>query len=142
LLAAVALTTLVVGPATAMYRWTEADGRVVYSDKPPPDGRVDRILKRAPPPDPDSVKALSEAENGLRERQQQRDLAADKARKQAVDARTRADECGKLRANLDALSSPAQVYRVDDKGQRELLDDESRGKAAKEAAALLQRNCR
>jgi len=62
---------LCAAPATAaLYKWTDASGRVVYSDQPPP-GNVKVETLQGPPPvaNPNAVKDLANKEMEFKQRQ-------------------------------------------------------------------------
>jgi hypothetical protein len=61
---------LVAGPATAaLYKWTDASGRVVYSDQPPTGNVKVETLQGPPPANPSAVKDLANKELEFKQRQ-------------------------------------------------------------------------
>ena len=55
--------------AAALYKWTDASGRIVYSDQPPPGNVKSEILKGPPPPaNPNAVKDLANKELEYKQR--------------------------------------------------------------------------
>ena len=54
----------------ALYKWTDANGRVVYSDQPPPGGVKSEVVGPAPPPaNPNAVKEMASQDQEMRKRQ-------------------------------------------------------------------------
>ena len=67
----------------ALYKWTDANGRVVYSDQPPTGNvKVETIQGPPPPSNPNAVKELAAKEAELKKRQMDSTEAAKKAEAQ------------------------------------------------------------
>src|SRR5512139_1897178 len=75
---AAAACLLSAAPAlAAMYKWTDANGRVVYSDQPPPGNvKAEIITGAAPPANPNAVKDFAAKEAEIKKRQLERTDAA------------------------------------------------------------------
>ena len=77
----VALGVVAFPAAAALYKWTDANGRVVYSDQPPNGNfKVEAINAPPPPANPNAVKELATKEAEL---QQKKMLRADEEAKAA-----------------------------------------------------------
>ena len=67
----------------ALYKWTDASGRVIYSDQPPPGNvKVETINAPPPPANPNAVKDLANKEVELQKKKMVRtedDAKANKA---------------------------------------------------------------
>ena len=114
--------------AAALYKWTDAQGRVVYSDQPPPTNVKSEQLHAAPPPaNPNAAKELAQKEADFRKRQADEAQALAKADKiQATEAQRNAG-CAQARSNLQQLAdTQVAIYRYNAKGVREAMDDASR----------------
>src|SRR5438034_8784388 len=84
--------------AAALYKWTDASGRVVYSDQPPPGNVKSEILKGPPPPaNPNAVKDLANKELEYKQRQLDKAEANAKAEKDTAAAKARTDNCIQVR---------------------------------------------
>lgn len=149
-----------------MYKWVDSDGKVQYSDKPPP-SNIKAEKLRAPAPAP-SAPAASEAKSGTQKdaakgetpkdaakagpktaaeqeqafRKRQLDAAKaqqDEGKKQA-QARDRAENCKRAKAALANLAIGGRQVRIDEKGERVFLDDQQivqeTARAREEAAAM------
>ena len=83
------------GPASAvLYKWVDANGRVSYSDQPPPASVKAEVVGGAPPPSaPDAVRAMANQEADLKKRQTQRADDQKKAEKARADAVTQQQAC-------------------------------------------------
>src|SRR5438067_10867100 len=92
---AVLLATALIPAATgaaALYKWTDASGRIVYSDQPPPGNVKSEILKGPPPPaNPNAVKDLANKELEYKQRQLDKAEANAKAEKDTAAAKARTD---------------------------------------------------
>lgn len=113
------------------YRWVDENGRVHYSDRPPP-GNVKqqkeiKTRTRAAPASSaaaaESPKSYVEQEAEFRKRQAERterEAAEQRAQQEAAEKRR---NCEQARARLAALQAGARVTRYNDRGEQEFLDD-------------------
>src|SRR6478735_6367775 len=93
--------------AAALYKWTDANGRVVYSDQPPSAASVKAETLAAPAPaaNPNAAKELAQKDADLRKRATERTEAAAKADKERTAKEQRAEECTRIANNVKQLSS-------------------------------------
>ena len=121
--------------AAALYKWTDAQGRVVYSDLPPQGDVKTEQLRAAPPPaNPNAAKELAQKQADFQKRQSDAAKVADKAGKERANAAQVAESCAQAKGQLGMLgASQLVIYRFNDKGEREVMDDDAR---AKERARL------
>jgi len=117
-------------PAAAqqLYRSVGPDGRVVYSDRPPADGR--KAEKVTPAGTSNSAPATAAAQKSPAEQEQEfrqrRVDAEEKARKQAKiddDNRSKDQQCQALKREVAGLQAGGRVARVTEGGEREFLDE-------------------
>ncbi len=155
-LAALLATSL---PADAQWMWRDKDKHITASDLPPPHDIPDRdILQRpdlsARQPAPAPAVAASagmagavakppvdpelEARRHAAEQQQQ---AKARAEEQKLSAQ-RADNCRRARSELTALQSGQRMARINDKGEREILDDKGRADEMRRANEVVASECR
>ncbi len=157
LLVAVWLALCVALPASAqMYKWVDSNGKVQYSDKPPPsDVKTEKLREPARATSTPAAsaakggtqkdaaktgpKTAAEQEQAFRKRQTEAAKAqADEGRKQA-QAQDKAENCRRANAAVANLQIGGRQMRVDEKGERVLLDDQQiaqeTAKAQQEAAA-------
>ncbi len=143
---AIALATALAGhAAAALYKWTDANGRVVYSDQPPPAGsNATAEVLRGPPPaaNPQAVKEMAAKEVEFRKRQSDKAEDAKKADKARAEADKKNDYCAQLRYNARLLASDENVFRLDDKGERVFYEPEARQKELQRVESTLREaNC-
>lgn len=129
--------------SAALYKWTDANGRVVYSDQPPPgDVKVDTIASPPPPANPNAVKEMANKE--AEGKKQQAD-AADNAKKAAqtrADATKMAGTCKDARLELNSLAAnQILLYRVNEKGEKVYMDDADRRRRRENLEIFMKGNC-
>ncbi len=108
--AILAILALLAPPAAdaATYKWRDADGNVVYSQIPPPDGRATQRLKPPPPPPEPATagKQLQDLRQRLEDHREDRGLDADKAREQARQKEVQRQNCEHARNNWSRRTAP------------------------------------
>lgn len=162
LAATLALTALLTAlPAQAQWKWRDKDGRITVSDRPPPREvpEKDILSKPNPPPRANPTAAAAPAAaapaaaasappTALEREVQARRRAADeeKAAKARADdernAARRAENCRQARNQLAALDSGQRIARTNDKGEREVLDDQGRAQESQRARDMIASDCR
>ncbi|WP_298829814.1 DUF4124 domain-containing protein [uncultured Piscinibacter sp.] len=151
------LGAMLAQPAAAQWKWRGANGQIQYSDLPPPSGVADRdILQRpnqntlratpaglpapaasAPLLVPKNVDAELEAK---RKKAEQEQAAKVKAEEQRVAA-AKAENCQRAREHIRTLESGMRMARVNDKGEREVIDDTMRAEELKRARDMVNADC-
>ena len=142
-LAALALALVAADAAAALYKWTDANGRVVYSDQAPPGGVRYEIVGGAPPPDnPNAVREMANKDIEMKKAQRERAEEAKKADKARADAARRADICTQARTAVRMYQNEYEaLYRYDDKGQRVVLEPAERDRRMAEQQKLVKEYC-
>ncbi len=148
-------------PAAAQWKWRDARGQVQYSDLPPPPGVVDKDIlqrpngsfQRALPPSAAAASAPASAASGLvpktvepeLEAKRKKEEEAEAAKKQAEEKRiaaAKADNCNRAKAHARSLDSGLRVARVNEKGEREIIDDKMRAEEARRAREVMASDCK
>lgn len=127
------------GSFAGLNKWVGADGKVIYSDLPPPanvEATVLRASQGATTPAagedtaasgvPAAPKTIAERAAELKKAQQERKEAAAKAAQEQADAQALREDCRTVRKNLGMLQEGMRMVEVDDKGERYYLDDAQR----------------
>ena len=143
--------------AFAQWQWIDKDGRKVFSDQAPPAGTpADKILKRPGnrPPEPEPVAAapaaapasmpkVSGKDKELEDKKKQAAaVEADKKRAQEEEhARAKADNCTRAKQAKATLDSGIRLTVTNDKGEREVMDDNQRAAEARRLDNAITRNC-
>lgn len=137
----------------AQFKWRDANGRIVYSDMPPPTSVApDAVLQapgqRAPSSKADTGQAsgataatgaasstssspaaatsVADRELEFRKRRLEKAEAERKAAGEAAKARQVAAACEDTRSELRALESGMRMSRVNERGEREVIDEDQR----------------
>jgi len=145
MLAVLALAMAVASPgaSAALYKWVDANGRVVYSDHPPINVKSEIVGAAAPPSNPDAVKELANKDAELKKRQSDRQDDAKKSEKARAEAQKLASLCTQARAQAAGLRrADVSMYRLNEKGERVVMDEATRKSEADRLDQLVkERNC-
>lgn len=153
---------LLAAPAAAQWAWRDENGRLVFSDRPPPAGVKAESIVRQPgapaAPRPATIdagdakagvkgetqsapKTIAEREMEFRKRQQERAEAERKQAEEQAQAARRAQECERARGYLRSLEEGHRIARTDAQGNREVLDDAQRAAEIQRMREVVARNC-
>jgi hypothetical protein len=145
--------------AQGIWKWRDRDGRIQVSDRPPPVEIPDKdILQRpqgarAPLPvaaasdvadATESAPRVDPALEAKKNKQQAEQAAAEKAKKDAELLKrnqARQETCQRARNQLAALESGQRVGRMNDKGEREVLDDAGRAAEIARTRSITDATC-
>lgn len=154
---AIGLALFFAAPASAqLYKWVDSNGKVQYSDKPPPSNiKTERL--RTPPPAPSPAAAgeskegaqkdaaktgprtAKEQEQAFRKRQIDARKADDEAAQKQAETGEKAENCKRAKAALASLQIGGRMARIDEKGERVIMGDleiaQATAKAQQEADA-------
>jgi hypothetical protein len=157
------IVALVVAPdASAQFKWRDANGRMVYSDQPPPNSIPLNAVLQAPGLRPaaerpgetgDAAKApgaaagspaatsAADRELEFRKRRTERAETERKSAEDAAKARQAAAACDETRAEQRTLESGMRISRVNERGEREFIDDEQRAARLDAARKSSREHC-
>ena len=139
LMAAILGSLFLALPATAQtYKWTDPDGKVHYSDQPPPaavkDESVIKRGKNGPPPPADKDKNAAatpgkartpqEQEADFRKRQVEAAEKEAAEKKKSDDAAEKKANCDSAKAQVASLQAGGRITRNNAKGEREFMSDQ------------------
>lgn len=155
-------------PAAAQWKWRDAQGRVQYSDRPPPpDVRDKDILSRpagtAAPASPvmqvpgataaqrsgapaasASAASAPTSDPALEARKRMVEASKEQAKRDEEEkiARQKIDNCNRAKEYARTLESGVRVSRTNDKGEREIIDDAQRARDTARAREVIASDCR
>ena len=130
------------GAGATLYKWTDASGRVVYSDQPPTGNVKVEIVGGAPPPDnPNAVRDMANREAEAKKAQRERAEEAAKVDQGRADAIRRAEICDQARAAVRMYQGTVPIYRLSEKGERVLVSDDERRRKLEEQQRLANEYC-
>ena len=134
---------LAASPAGAvLYKWVDANGRVTYSDQPPP-GNVKAEVVGAPAPaaNPSAVRDLANQEADFKKQQTQRADDQKKAVKTRAEQMQLQQDCIDARARLKLYQSDEPIGRIDENGQQVLIDDVARLETRDRLSQQIRERC-
>ncbi len=139
------LLLLGAGSATGagLYKWVDENGKVIYSDTPPPPtARESKSIAAPARADPSALKALDERRQRL---QKAREADAQQAKKEAEEASRAAEaqvNCAQWRGELTALDRGTLGARIDEKGDRVVLDEKQLSRRRADLQRWIADTCR
>lgn len=115
-----------------LYKWTDDQGKVHYTDQPPT--LKAQIIKNDTAAaqagiTSQATQSLDAKDQAYQKRRKEADEARAKAEKEAEQARVQRENCAKARNNLSTLQNTPRVYTTDAAGQRTYMDDAARAHA-------------
>ena len=152
-------------PADAQWKWKDGTGRVQYSDLPPPTSTPEKDILARPNERKTAVtpvfaasgasgaSAAGSASAMLAPKTTDPELEAKRKKYDAEQAArvkadedkvaaARADNCLRSKSQLKTLESGVRVAKTNEKGEREILDDEGRDTEMKRSRALIASDCK
>ena len=111
--------------SAALYKWTDANGRVVYSDQPPTGNVKTETVQGAPPPsNPNAVKDMAAKEAELKKRQAAATEKDKKTEPQRAEVAKRAEQCARTQTQIKQLAAEQiGLVRYNEKGEIVYMDD-------------------
>ena len=144
-LCAAALLIAVAPAAATTYKWTDANGRVIYSDQPPAGNfKVEEITAPPPPANPKAVKDLANKDAEVKKQKLLRTDEEAKAAKARVEANLNREQCERVRGQIITLGQSSQIviYTTDAQGQRTAMDDAAIARERLRLDAWFKDNCK
>ena len=143
LIAALACAALVAPVCAATYKWTDANGRIVYSDIPPQGNvKYEAVGVSAPPANPKAVQELAAKDLELRKRQADASDRDKKAQEKQTELIKRAEQCQRAESNVRQLSADqVALIRYNEKGEPFVVDEATRRRDRTEIEVWIRQNC-
>lgn len=159
---ALACTLALPVPASAQWKWRDKGGHTQYSDLPPPPGVAEQdILQRpaastatrrsrpdtAVPPSAASAPPLTavrapDAELEARRRKAEQEVADKLKADEARLAAAKVANCGRAKEQARTLESGQRLARINEKGEREYLDEAQRSAQINQAREVIDADCK
>ena len=135
---------LVIAPAGAVtYKWTDANGRVVYSDMPPT-GNVKYETIGAPPPPANTNAVQDLAAKDLEMKKRQFDAAErdKKAEAERTEYIKKVEQCTRAESNVRQLAAEmTALIRYNEKGEPFVVDEATRRRERAQIETWIRQNC-
>jgi hypothetical protein len=123
--------------ANEIYKWTDEDGNVHYTDKPI-DQTSERLNIASSSTNNEAVRAETQARL---DRQSEAAEAAANAPKGPTAKEPRADKCAMYQARLTKFTQSRRLYREDEDGERVYLDEADTQKTRDKAEDQVREYC-
>jgi hypothetical protein len=139
LLGAALLAVSATGLAATMYKWTDSEGNVQYTQTPPPKGDFQKV---APPPAPATPAPEAEDAKATEPEADQagNETAREDAERKKLEASIAKQNCETARRNLEIYTAYRRV--MNEKGEIVVLGDDERAAKIKEANDMIKKYCR
>jgi hypothetical protein len=126
-----------------VYKWIDKDGKVQYSDKPPPEGAGTSAAKKldAPTPSSSAAKASSWQDQELEYKKRRIESAEKKAKEDELERKNQ-QRCNDARDYLRRLQEVGTVYTTDEKGEKQYLSDAEHQTEIARMKELISEHCR
>jgi len=129
--------------AADLYKWTDGQGKVHYSDQPPT-GKV-QAIKSGSAAQADTtnqaVQSLNAQDQAFQKRRKDADEARAKAEKEAEQQGVKRENCTRARNNFATLQKTPRVYTTNAAGQRVYMDDSARASALASSQKAISEFC-
>jgi len=137
-------------------KWVDENGKVHYSDQPPPANVKAKTLRSTPdtPPSltsasgvaassaPPAVKTIAEREAELKKAQKAKKDAADKAAQEQAVIEENKTNCEASRQNLRTLQEGMRIVEISANGERSYISDEQRQQRIAKAQQDISSYCK
>ena len=128
--------------AQSMYKWVDEKGVTHFSDTPPPDGakNATKIEVKTTQPDRPMVDNWRQRDIESRQLRAKQGVEEEKARQEEEAQRPK--RCSNAKSRYDQLTSPKNLYRLDNKGERVFMEEKERAAELASAKEDMARYCR
>ena len=164
LLAAFALTSISGLSQAEIYKWKDKDGKVRYSDTPPPSNiKQEPITGKKKPVTPTGKAPLAPVDSAviapaatiskdIESPKNAEDVAAEKRQRNAeteknvkqekeAEAKRKTENCLAAKANMQTYTQGGRVYKMNEKGEREYMDEKGFAQGREKAQLEINENC-
>ena len=127
--------------AQEMYKWTDENGVVHFSDKKPAGVDVKAQNVPAGPPLQGANPYAQPEGNNTSPGQQRREEIASQSQQAREKSAALEAQCAELRSEIDRLEPNRRVFVTNEKGETERMDDVARAGRVAELKSQFARNC-
>lgn len=128
--------------ATDVYKWKDADGRIRYSDAPP-QGKIpyDKVIGKKPvapapaagaedaegaaPAAKPAATPVADKELEAKKRKAEAENIKKKEQAKQDELKLREENCKTAKSNMQNYKQGGRMYKINEKGEREYLDDKA-----------------
>lgn len=146
LLPLIALALIGLNAHAGLNKWVDAEGKVHYSDTPPPDVKTESVRNisrkgQSEAPVNYSPKSIAEREADYKKSKLEKEESAQKQAQQDAKAETKKNNCEAARHNARAIEEGSRIVTYDEKGEKTYLNDDARAQRLEEAREAINSNC-
>ena len=148
LMAGIAVLTLTLSSgvfADDIYKWTDEDGNIHYEDRPSGEPSEERLQFSYNRTNSSAVgqrvQARRDMDNARRETREEAAAEDRTAAENRAAAEERVAKCESYRASLKSMLESRRIYREDEAGERQYLDETARAEARSKAEELIKETC-
>ena len=130
--------------ASEIYKWTDEEGNVHYSDLPTGAAGEEHLAIRSRPTDPARVQAEMQARVNDRTQIAEEEANAPQGstpEELRTEAREREKTCNKYRDRQTEFTENRRIYKLDENGERVYYDEEEMGAARARVDDLVVKYC-
>lgn len=137
-----ALLAATTGIALAeIYKWTDADGNVHFSEKKPAAVDAETVDIHYTEPSPDAREQLQKTIEQDEKAREQRLKTEEEHDREARNIATKQKNCEKARAHLAELQRVVRLFHTDDAGNRVRVGEEERQADIEKMQQAIKANC-
>ena len=128
--------------AQGLYKWVDESGKVTYSDQPPV-GKVrsKEVITIPGSTNPGAARQLIDQDTQFKKRQDDAAKAQATATKKEELEKQKADNCTRARTELRALRDNTPMAKLNEKGERVMLEGAARDAESKRMETFVEENC-
>lgn len=130
--------------AGEIYKWTDEEGNVHYSDRPTGGEDMERMAIRSRPTDPARVQAEVQARVDAQSERAELEASAPQgpsAEELRAEAEDRAEKCEKYRAREFEFTRARRIYKLDENGERVYYTEDEMADARAEVESRVNEYC-
>ncbi len=145
-----------------IYKWKDKNGSVRYSDTPPPSSIKQEAVGRKKVTKPTGVAPLSPVvntpavadakqvpagkeegaqEDAAKKRQENAEIEKKNQQEKEAQAKLKEENCKAAKSNLASYQQGGRVYKMNEKGEREYMDDKDLKQSAEKAKGEVSEYC-
>ena len=130
-----------------VYRWVDKEGKVNYTDTPPPKEikEVAKKIDARPALSADGVDRAKATQKNLKEIDKRKEASGETAKKADDEAKVAAnhsERCKDAKRNLANFESGRPLNTNDEKGERQFMSDEERAANIKKSQDVIAESCK
>ena len=129
--------------AQGLFKWVDENGRVTYSDQPPPkqNAKSQESVRIVTPVNSNAASELARQDMAFKKRQEDAvKKAAEQDKKDKAEA-AKMENCQRARGDLRAIRANTPVVRMTEGGERVPLDAAARDAEGKKLESFLEESC-